>query len=241
MAQKVRVCPKCKHENPATSTACEECKELIFEVPFTDSSRETASTGAGGSMPGGAIGYNPPARQEVKSGGSPVVWVMVLIVLAALGAGGWWFFTKSLPPDQVVQKLCDPAYNGSYDKMKPYLSKSSISMIVAQFGSEEKAAKEMGYSLKKMGAAADQKLETGKVTYEGNGTALVEIVPPKEQAGQMKQLFGNDMKFVIVTIKEDNAWKIDLPQTSAKMQTQLMNAIQKKMGGRMPMPTGKGL
>ena len=110
-----------------------------------DRTREMAPPSPSGPPPGT---YAParaeyPARKEKDRVGTGLAIFLVLLVVGSLGACGWYFyscFTRPLTPVEVVERLSDPVVASDWNKLKKYLSKSTVSSLVAHYGSEDQVA-----------------------------------------------------------------------------------------------------
>lgn len=262
MSMQVRVCPKCGAENGRSYVKCGKCYTSLLNAPLTDGngggstaqqpSQTPVSVGAPSQgtanetprpNPYGSAGAERPTypmrdREKPDRVGAAFLAVMVAIVLGGLGYGAWWFyayFTRPLTPAEVVQRLSDPIVTGSYEKLKPYLSRGTIEALIKQNGSEKAAAEKINSKIMGIGGYNPfaKNIETGKTTYEGKNVALVEILVPLREEQRMHELLGNDFKLQMICVREDNKWKLDIVQFGARLEARLEKAMEKKYG-KMP-------
>lgn len=179
--------------------------------------------------------YPMQFREEKKSDktGAGIIAFLVLLVVCAIGYTGWWFysyFTRPLNPDEVVQRLSDPLVVSDFNKLKKYLSQSTIDAIVKKYGSEQEAAKQMKGNIFNSSIARlnGQKTQTGKTTYENENTALVEIIQPENEARNMRQLLGRDVTLQVVVVRENKQWKVDVVETVHRWVPIFEEAIKKQ-------------
>lgn len=262
LTQQVKICPKCGMENKSENAACAACFTSLTAVPTTLSDKleptsapavETPATPAPGqpesyvtrempstAVPGSPIGvpmggYASPPRQKSVAGAA-IGWLIAILVIGGLAFGGWWFLMKPASPDQVVKQLIDASKAKNVDQVMALLCKDDID----QMGGQDAARKAMGNSNSLMPASSTEEVKLGTVTYEGEDTALVEVVPSAKDSETMKAQMGADYKFCIVAKREDGRWKVSLQETGKRLMADFFKAAAKKRGGLgMPaMPPG---
>ena len=249
---KVKVCAKCGAENKESNESCSSCYASLAGVEFTESTKEpmvlppaaqrpaeprkaetpapTAQTPPAGG-PGGAPSYTPIYRERpapVKQGSSVALIVVILILLAGGAAAGWWFFLRTPSPGEVVQRFVAASEGNDPEKIKSYLSQSTLNMPGFAEGfarGKELAAKHSKSTQPTKGQEVRVKI-LGTV-YEGadKNTAIVTCEPEDKS----KIPAGMNAKQEIVLVKEEGKWKIDLMAT---IQRAFAGAMKK--GFRMP-------
>lgn len=254
MSQQVKMCPKCGTENKSQNAACATCFTSLTAVPTTLSNkpeatftppnsaqaapvpskpevtREVPPASPMGGFPGGSIiaphGTNRPVSRGIGAG-AVIGWIVAILLIGGMAFGGWWFFMKPAPPDQVVRQMFEASKAKNADKVMALLCKDDI----AQMGGPEAARKAMENSSSLVPANSTEEIKLGTVTYEGEDTALVEIVPSAKDAETMKAQMGADYKFCIVAKREDGKWKVGLQETGKRVMADLFKAAAKKGGG----------
>jgi len=247
---KVKVCPKCGSENKETNESCSSCYASLAEVELTESTKEPmvvapapakpaeppkAETPAAppqaplspyGPPPGPIArpaGYTPTYRERaapVRRGSSAGLIVFILILLAGGAAAGWWFFLRPPSPGEVVQRFFKAAKDRDVEKLKSYLSQSTLSVP----GFSESFTRSFEFASKNKESADDSayRLKILDTAYEGaeKNTAVVTCEPEDKS----KIPAGADPKQEVVLVKEEGKWKIDLMATAQR-------AIRKFFGG----------
>ena len=173
--------------------------------------------------------------QPVKQGPNWGAIVFAIVIIAGAAFAGWWFFMKPAPPDQVVRSFFAAAKAGDYEKFKSYMTESSVTALKASGGSEEQIAEQLKQSVARSGGAELDKIVYSTPTYEGQDKAIVGIEPkdkPQLPPGAPAGLA--NMKFEFVLLREGGKWKIDFPQTQARLMAQMQKLI-----GSMPGSFGR--
>ena len=168
-------------------------------------------------------------RKRIGAG----AWLMILIgitVLAYAGISVWQnkLHPKQLTPEQVVYRIYD--VSSDYEKLRPYLTKASITAIIQEHGSEsafsQKLKDQAAFStLAKMCGSG---IHLKKVTMIDSGKAIAEQKLSQQTVDQMKALYGQEIKFELVLLKEDGVWKLDLPQTQERRRQQIEIIMRKR-------------
>ena len=247
---KVKVCPKCGSENKETNESCSSCYASLAEVELTESTKEPmvvppapakpaeppkAQTPAAppqapaspyGPPPGPIArpaGYTPMYRERaapVRRGSSAGLIVFILILLAGGAAAGWWFFLRPPSPGEVVQRFAAAAQGNDPEKIKSYLSQSTMNM--PGFAEGFARGQELAAKNPKPKDDVDVRVKILSTVYEGaeKNTAIVTFEPEDKS----KIPAGADPKQEVVLVKEEGKWKIDLMATAQR-------AIRKFFGG----------
>lgn len=223
----VRICPKCGAENKDTNVTCSSCYASLEGGALAESRKKDEPTAAPQPRPSvervTPVFNNAPAPIQKKSAPTGIVIALIIILGGALA--GWWFFLRPAGPEQVVRRFAEASNSGDYQKIKPFLSKSTVSMIESMPGAEQGLTRGLQMSHKMKGDKASAGVKILNTTYEGgdNGTAIVEA-EPLDKTGIPA---GMDPKQEIVLVREGKEWKVDLMATMQRM-------MQKMFKGGMP-------
>jgi hypothetical protein len=161
----------------------------------------------------------------VKPSSSLDLIVFLVILIAAGAAAGWWFFLRAPSPGQVVQAFFKASKGSDVEKVKSYLSTSTLNMP----GLAEGFQRGFEYAAKNRQAQADKEddadIKVLETKYEGTdrNTAVVTCEPTGQPIGWS----GTGGKLDIVLVKEEGKWKIDMMTTAKRM-------LQKMMGPKGP-------
>lgn len=183
-------------------------------------------------------------KKKTDKTGIGVAAVMIALALCAVAYIGWWFYsyyTKPLQPADVVLRLSDPLVMGNYNTLKKYLSQSTNNALLAKYGSEQGVSRYLKANLLNNIAVNGygRRIQTGETTYENKDTALVEIVQPPDKKAKMSQLLGRDFKIQFVVVREDGQWKVNVIETSRRLEMLCEEAMRKQYGQfgmRVPQP-----
>jgi len=258
---KVKVCPKCGSENKETNESCSSCYASLAGVESTESAKapmvlppapakaaeppkaETpapppqAPPSPYGPPPGPIArpgGYTPGYRERaapVKQGSSVGLIVFILILLAGGAGAGWWFLLKPQSPGEVVQGFAAAAQSNDPEKIKSYLSQSTMNM--PGFAEGFARGQELAAKNPKPKDDVDVRVNVLSTVYEGaeKDTAIVTFEP--EDKSKAPTGMGMGAKQELVLVKEDGKWKIDLPAS-------IQRAVTKALGGGSGTPRGGG-
>lgn len=260
----VKVCAKCGTENKIERASCANCYGSLSDVASTLRSKpqepvvakpkpaqpeKPASPGPGPHplQPGVERRYVPPAQPHASAkSGSGTFVIVAFVVLLIAGGGGFaaWHFVINKPqtPEQLVKSFLSYK-GGDYDRMKDYMTQGSIDFLANTYGGEDELRKKMKESSGPLGVSnlsLQKKPEIRPAVFEGDSKAFVEVALPDNSGTQQLNKLGIDLKFGFVCAKEQGKWKIDLPDTSNRIEAQMRSAVRRMFGGSESpaMPSG---
>ena len=251
----VKVCAKCGAENKETNDSCSSCYASLADARTAESTKEpivlppepaerperrpteTPTPAAQMPPPGPPVAtstYSPPFRERpapVKQGSSAGVIIVILILIAAGAAAGWWFFLRAPSPGEVVQAFFKASKGADVEKVKSYLSSSTLNMPGFADGFQRGFEFASKNRQSQGGKKDDADVRIFQTTYEGSdkNTAVVMCEP----TGQSIVSSGTGGTIDIVLVKEEGKWKIDMMATAQRMFQKMMGEAGKK-GFKMP-------
>ena len=246
---KIKVCPKCGSENKETNESCSSCYASLGDVELTDSTIEQAEPSSAETPAPAPSGYAPtpgptarppghtPIYRErpapVRQGSGAGLVVFILILFAGGAFGGWWFFLRSPSPGEVVKQFVRAAEDRDADKIKSYLSQSTLN--APGFAEGFARGKELAANIPKPEEVKHERVKILSTTYEGaeKNTAIVTCEP--EDNSKAPSVMGMDSKQEVVLVKEEGKWRVDLVTT---LQRAVQKALREMGGTGCKMPDG---
>ncbi len=150
-----------------------------------------------------------------EHGQSKVGLVIGVLVVAAIGGGAWYFMAGGSPEKAVSQFIAAQAA-GDAEAAKAVLAKNSQGMA-ANLGKMAMAGKK------------DDMPTIGDATVEGDRAKVP--VTHKVPEAMAKMTGMTEMTMTFVAVKEDGAWKVDLPASAEEMLKGLANSAGGAMKG----------